>query len=112
MIRGHTTDESGPESLRHKVRQPEPVQGRVVEALHTLQCQHVTQDIVRLGVGGLLQHEGGDDHLVMVDLQGHLKLLQEADVAILHLCRGLCEQTTDLCHTYTQGRGESVKAAN
>ncbi len=44
----------------------------------------VTENVVRFGVGGTLGHEGGDDHLLGVDLQSYFEFLHQANVAVFH----------------------------
>ena len=100
LVGGHSADESGPEAGGYKVRHPEPVQGWLIQGLHLIQQGDITQDIVGFGIGGSLGHQGRDDHLVAVDLQGYFKLLQKGDVAVLHVGRDvpLGEQSTDLSY--------------
>ena len=37
--------------------------------------RHITEDVIGLGVGCTVRHEGWDDDVEIVNLEGHLKFL-------------------------------------
>ncbi len=77
-IRSHPAYKAWPETLRHVVRQPEPPDRRVIGCLHFIHQRrsNVTQLFTGTREGGVVRHEGWDDHLGGVDPQSYFKFLQ------------------------------------
>ncbi len=85
LVCGDTTNQPGPEPIRDVVGEPEsPERGLVVGVKVRAEAEgQVIENISGLWVVGTVRHEGGHNHVVVVDLQSNLKLLQELDVLLL-----------------------------
>ena len=100
LVHGDATYQSRPESIGDVVREPESSEGRLVVMVKG--GSHVTEDIIGLRVAHAVRHEGRDDDMMAVDLQGHFKLLQKLDIFLLELVGDvlLQEQLADLSNPY------------
>ncbi len=91
MVSGNTVDKPWPESMGHIVSQPEPPERGLV----IFPCLLHSTFFIRHRVGGLFRH---NDHLTLVNLEGNLKLFQNANVIVLHF-NMFRKETRDLSHS-------------
>ena len=103
LIGGDATDEPGPEAVRDVVGDPESPEAGLVVGVDAVSAQRegeVPEYVRRLGKLGAVWHQGGDDHVVVVNLQGHFELLQQLDVFVFQALGYvlLVKQLGDLSH--------------
>ena len=73
---------------------------------------HVAKDVIGLGVGCTVWHEGWDDDVETVNLESHLKFLQQLDILLFELLGDflLHEELADLSNTCRRSVSDAREA--
>ena len=100
-----------PKPVWDVIGEPEPSEGRLVVGVKVVWVggRHVAKDVIGLGVGCTIRHEGWDDDVETVNLESHLKFLQQLDILQFELLGDflLHEQLADLSNTCRRSVSDS-----
>ena len=98
-----STYQPRPKPVWDVIGEPEPSERRLVVGVKVVWVggRHVAKDVIGLGVGCTIRHEGRDNDVETVNLESHLKFLQQLDILQFELLGDflLHEQLADLSNT-------------